>query len=52
MTLVKKPEPQPVLDEANRFDQIRKAAREGHRRSEIRRNAPTPDKTAKANRLI
>jgi hypothetical protein len=44
ITFVKKTQPQPASteNEENRFEQVRKAAKEGHRKSEIRRNPPRP----------
>jgi len=54
ITFVKKADPQPVTDKAeeNRFEQIRKAAKEGHRKSEIDGAGRRARRTAEDDRLL
>jgi hypothetical protein len=54
ITFAKKTEPQiaPAGTEDNRFDQIRKAAKERHRKSDTDGTRRRADQTAEDNRLI
>lgn len=54
ITFVKKTDPQPVTDqpEENRFEQIRKAAKEGHRKLDTDGTRRRARQTAEDNRLI
>jgi hypothetical protein len=54
ITFVKKAEPQPMSDEGeeNRFEQIRKAALERHRKSDTDGTRRRARQTAEDNRLI
>ncbi|MEQ9247341.1 MAG: hypothetical protein RLO21_15255 [Nitratireductor sp.] len=54
ITFIKKTEPQPVPDtsEENRFEQIRKAAKEKHRKSDTDSARRRARQTAEDNRLI
>ena len=54
ITFLKKAEPQPVADESeeNRFEQIRKAAKERHRKSDTDGTQRRARQTAEDNRLI
>ena len=51
---VKKTEPQPLTEKAedNRFEQIRKAAAEGHKKSDTDGTRRRARQTAEDNRLI
>ena len=53
-TILKKAEPQPIPDESeeNRFEQIRKAAKERHRKSDTDGTRRRDRQKAEDNRLI
>ena len=46
------PQPSPVQEEGNRFEEIRKAAKEGHRKSDTDGTRRRARQKAEDNRLI